>query len=195
MTKWFSLVLSAVVLAIGVWFTAQGLWIPAKAVVAQHLLDRAWRESRVRSKPVKPWPWADTQPIAKLNLPGQTFIVLDDGGGESLAFAPSHVSGSAKPGEPGTTVISAHRDTHFAGLGDIKTGQLLSLETASGKRFSYKVSRREILPTPTLRLPNDGQGDKLILVTCYPFGAIDTRTQRRFILVAERVANEYLPAP
>ena len=57
---------------------AVGLWIPFKALVAQELLELAWAESQARQQETRPWPWADTWPVARLMVPetGQSLICL-----------------------------------------------------------------------------------------------------------------------
>jgi hypothetical protein len=44
----------------------QGLYIHAKAMLAQVLLQRAFAESLATGGAVKPWPWADTWPEARI---------------------------------------------------------------------------------------------------------------------------------
>jgi sortase A len=102
-------------LGLGFWQLGQGACIPAKAWVAQELMQRAWRRAeRGESRPV-PWPWADTWPVARLSAKGGEIelIVLAGGSGRTLAFGPGHLSASALPGEFGNSVIAGHRDTHF----------------------------------------------------------------------------------
>jgi hypothetical protein len=71
------LVFIALALGGGV-LTLQGLWIPAKAQVAQLLLARAWQEAQVDGGVHKPWAWADHWPVARLRMPahGVDQIVL-----------------------------------------------------------------------------------------------------------------------
>jgi sortase A len=178
----------------GAIFVGVGLWIPAKAALAQFLLKHAWQETRqnhdrsktANSNPVKPWPWADTHPIAKLSLQGEDFFVLADGGGHSLAFGPSHVAGSAEPGQSGNSVISAHRDTHFRSLAIIVKGDDVRLQTKTGKVQHYVVSETKVLPSPYLTLPVEDGVDRLVLVTCWPFNALSPNTQKRFAVMLER---------
>ena len=82
---------------------AVGLWIPFKALVAQELLELAWAESQARQQETRPWPWADTWPVARLMVPetGQSLIVLDGAHGESLAFGPGQVVGNDGRAGPG----------------------------------------------------------------------------------------------
>ena len=187
MNRWVPIGCYVLLLGIGLTFLANGIWIPAKAILAQHLLENAWQNTLKDKKATKPWPWADTWPIARLTINGQSTIVLADGGGESLAFGPSHVSGSAKLGTTGTSVISAHRDTHFQVLKTMKPGGLITLERADGLKWNYEVRETRILPKSILSLPNWDGLERLILVTCWPFDAVMPDTQKRFAVLAERI--------
>ncbi|WP_163583610.1 sortase domain-bontaining protein, partial [Klebsiella pneumoniae] len=63
-----------------------------------------------------------TEPVARLSFLGHGSIALRGGSGQALAFGPGHLDGTPEPGEPGTAVYAAHRDTHFAGLGGLRPG-------------------------------------------------------------------------
>jgi sortase A len=180
-------------IVVGTVFTTNALWIPAKAALAQQLLERAWQRTRSGRPRAAPWPWADTWPVARLTIRGRTVIVLTDSGGEGLAFGPTHVAGSAAPGGPGTVVVSAHRDTHFRGLGKLRPGEIISLEARDGKRRRYRVTGSEILDKPELAIPLPAMGDTLALVTCWPLDGIDPGTQKRFVLHARAVSGPRAP--
>src|SRR4029078_417855 len=66
-----------------------GVYIYAKAQLAQVLLHRAW-DRRATGSAVKPWPWADTHPIARLIIPARAadILVLAGASGRTLAFGP-----------------------------------------------------------------------------------------------------------
>jgi sortase A len=87
---------AAVVMALGLMLCGQGLWIPAKAALAQVLLERAFERSLATGRPVKPWPWADTWPVARISFPRlhRQVIVLDGASGQALAFGPGHMAGT-----------------------------------------------------------------------------------------------------
>jgi len=121
---------AAVAAALGLALCAQGLWIPAKAAIAQVLLERAFDRSLATGRPVKPWPWADTWPVARITFPrlGRAVIVLDGASGQALAFGPGHVAGTPDAGERGTAVYAAHRDTHFALLGQLRAGDEIAVQ-------------------------------------------------------------------
>ncbi len=170
----------------GLWFIGQGSYIHAKAVLAQLLLETAWSETLSSQKEVKPWPWADTWPIARLSAPahGIDHIVLAGASGSSLAFGPGHLFGSTNPGEKGNIIISGHRDTHFSFLRHIKKGDHLELQSNT-KTSAYQVTDIKIIDkTKVDSIPVDS-GNKLILITCYPFDAIQAGGPLRYMVTAK----------
>ncbi|MGM0768555.1 MAG: class GN sortase [Pseudomonadota bacterium] len=162
-----------------------GLWIPFKALMAQELLALAWAESQARQTETRPWPWADTWPVARLSLPelGQSMIVLDGAHGESLAFGPGQVLGNAAG--PGPVVIAGHRDTHFTGLRYLEAGSELKLQTRSGNWYRYRVDTVRIVDSRYERIDTAQLDDStLLLVTCYPFDSLDTSGPLRYVVEA-----------
>ena len=179
----------ACVIALGALLTINGLWIPAKAVLAQHLLESAWQRTLAGRPGVSPWPWADTFPVARLTVGGRAVLVLTDSGGQGLAFGPTHVAGSAVPGAGGTVVISAHRDTHFRGLDTVKPGATIRLETPDLKTLHYRVTGSRVLATPHLSIPADTRAGRLVLITCWPLDGVVPGRPERFALFAEEVVS------
>jgi sortase A len=116
-------ILVAGLLAIGGWQVWEGSWIYAKARLAQILLQRAWSLALAGEAMPKPWPWADTWPVARLRMqhPSVDLIVLAGAYGRTLAFGPGHVTSSALPGQEGTVMLTGHRDTHFRFLKEVHT--------------------------------------------------------------------------
>jgi len=165
---------------------AHGLWIPAKAALAQHLLNDAWRASLADGQPHKPWPWADTEPLARLRAPahGVDLIALAGAGGNSLAFGPGHVSHSGAPGGDDTIVIGGHRDTHFRFLQDLRNGDTLTLQDRSGAVTSYVVDATQVADARSSRLRLDAGSRTLVLVTCYPFDAPGGNASQRYVVAA-----------
>ena len=97
----------------------QGGYIHAKAMLAQVLLERAFTETIATGRETKPWSWADTWPVARIEVKriDASTIVLAGSSGQALAFGPGHVERTPDAGERGVAVYSAHRDTHFRFLG------------------------------------------------------------------------------
>ncbi|MFN0192742.1 MAG: class GN sortase [Aestuariivirga sp.] len=180
--------LSVLCLAGGIWMFGQAAWIEAKAIVAQVLLERAFSHSILLGKPVKAWSWADTVPVARIEVPrlGSDAIVLKGASGEALAFGPALLDETALPGLPGTSVIAAHRDTHFAFLKDVVKGDLVKVMRSDGLLFTYRVTGTRIVDWNTSGIDRHAAGFHLVLSTCYPFDAV-TRGNQRYLVEAELV--------
>ncbi len=181
----------AAVLAIGLWQLVAGAWLPLKAWAAQGLLREAWEETRAGDEAVRPWPWADTWPVARLRAIGGMvdLVVLSGGSGRTLAFGPGHLQASAAPGAPGNTVLVGHRDTHFRFLAELEAGDELELETGDGRRLHYRVTRTAVLDARSDGIGLDDAADRLTLVTCYPFDAARPGGPLRYLVTAERTAG------
>lgn len=181
----------AAVLAIGLWQLGAGAWLPLKAWAAQSLLREAWEETQGGAQAVRPWPWADTWPVARLRAIGGVvdLVVLSGGSGRTLAFGPGHLEASAAPGAAGNTVLVGHRDTHFRFLAELEAGDELQLDTADGRRLTYRVSATEVLDARSDGIGLDDPADRLTLVTCYPFDAVRPGGPLRYLVTAERTAG------
>lgn len=173
-----------VAVALGAAAVAWGAWIPAKAVVAQHLLRRAW--AATGSSPVRPWPWARTWPVARLQAPslGVDEIVLAGAEGAALAFAPGHVDGTAAPGEDGNVVLAGHRDTVFQFLGELRPGDRVWLETANDRRIEYVVDSGEVIDERDVGVLAPTAVPTLTLLTCYPFETVRPGGPLRYVVRA-----------
>ena len=173
-------------LAVGVWQLSDGLWIQAKAWLAQALIARAWSRTLDGEGAVKPWPWADTWPVAKLSVPklGIERYVLEGAHGAALAFGPGHASDTALPGTLGNSMIGGHRDTHLAFLGELDPGDEIVVERADGRSVSYRVGATHVLHRSELWIARQEGPSRLTLVTCYPLDAWRAGGDQRYAVVA-----------
>lgn len=177
--------LSALLLVTGVVQGVRGGWIHAKAGLAQVLLHRSWERTQAGDVDVKPWPWADTWPVARLTLPGGGgHIVLAGATGRNLAFAPAHLDGSSEPGGGGTCVIAGHRDTHFSDLDNLARGQTVVLEDAGGRRHGYRVVRTAVVEEVDTWVITENDGPTLVLVTCWPLDSPLPGGTQRYVVWA-----------
>lgn len=181
-------IFATILFVLGSWLIGQGLWIHVKAVTAQWLLRKAWAQTLATQQPIKPWPWADTWPVGRLVVPRLDInqIILADASGRSLAFGPGQLSGSMRPGEPGTIVVSGHRDTHFQFLQQLQEDDLISIEWPTGHRTSYTVQELTVVDSRYTRLTNHAGSEALILMTCFPFDAIVPGGPLRYVVMAEK---------
>ncbi len=178
--------LVATLFCLGFWQLGHGAYIPAKAWLAQELMQRAWTRTGLGEDRATPWPWADTWPVARLTARAGEIdlIVLAGGSGRTLAFGPGHLSASAIPGEVGNTVIAGHRDTHFRFLEHLQAGELLNVESNKGVRHLYQVVATEIVDSRKGSLLLDTDTAILSLVTCYPFHTRETGGPLRYVVTA-----------
>jgi len=165
-------------------FSFDALWIPVKAELAQHLLERAWLRTLAGETDAKPWPWADTRAVAVLEVPrlGLREIVLEGSSGRNLAFGPTLVNTGGLE-VSSDRVLSGHRDTHFNFLKELKNGDLLRLRTVSETR-DYRVSWQEAVDSRRQQLVIDDSVERLTLLTCYPFETAISGGPLRWVVTA-----------
>ena len=126
---------------------SQGAYIHAKALLAQVLLERAFTETIATGRETKPWSWADTWPVARIEVKRlrASAIVLAGSSGQALAFGPGHVELTPDAGERGTAVYSAHRDTHFRFLRDVVVGDEIDVTRNDGRMFRYRADATSVV--------------------------------------------------
>jgi sortase A len=174
------------------WHLGHAAYIAAKAELAQVLIGRAWQRTLAGERAAKPWPWADTWPVAKLEAPAQgvSLYVLAGANGRTIAFGPGHVFGTANPGEPGNSVIGGHRDTHLSFLRETRVGERFTIERPDGQRVAYRVADLRVVDKSAVGVLAQRGPDRLTLVTCWPFDALRAGGPERYVVEALRVTGE-----
>lgn len=171
----------------GTYQFGSGVYIFAKARVAQLLIAHAWELTLGDKQHHRPWPWADTYPVAQLQFNKQNWFVLADANGRNLAFAPTHLSSTPVPGGQGSSVILGHRDTHFSGLQHLKEGDTIEV-TNMTKQRRYRVDTIRIADAEQLSYWQISDENKahstLTLVTCYPFNSLIPNPSQRYTVFA-----------
>jgi len=180
--------LAAVISAAGLWLVGQGVWIHAKAGLAQVLLDRAFEQTVATGRPHKPWSWADTWPVARVEVPRlrRRAIVLSGASGQALAFGPAQLNGTPRAGAQGVTVIAGHRDTHLAFLKDVREGDEIDVVRDDGRRVKFRVSHMTIARWDRSRIDPHASGSQLVLATCWPLDG-HFRGPMRYLVWADKV--------
>ncbi|GAC07301.1 class GN sortase [Paraglaciecola chathamensis] len=224
---------------------SNGAYMWAKAQLAQVLIAHAWQSSvqaaeintllpnanqtfKEKSFKTKPWPWADTYPVAKIHfysgptsrfgsqrqarqqelagtrqkkLAAQPLYVLAGASGRTMAFGPGHMSATPLPIEGGNSVITGHRDTHFAALQHLNQGDLIHVQTLEGQG-EYQVTATFIVHQSQTQIIESNyfassyfssnsiapsRQDQLTLITCYPFNSLVPNPTLRYVVSANRV--------
>jgi sortase A len=181
-------ILPLVLAVIGLILFGQGAYIHAKALVAQVLLERAFEKSIVNGHATKPWSWADTWPVARIEVKRlrASTIVLAGSSGQALAFGPGHVERTPEAGERGVAVYSAHRDTHFAFLKNVVIGDEIDVTRHDGRTFRYRVDATSVVRFDASGIDSLAGGHQLVLSTCWPFDAL-TQGPERYLVHATMV--------
>lgn len=84
------------------------------------------------------------------------------------------------PDEKRHTVLSGHRDTVFAELGDVELGDVLYLEY-EGQRYEYEIDDIWITHADDRTVIVDKDEATLTLTTCYPFEFLGSAPDRYII--------------
>jgi len=169
-------------------------WLPAKGWLSQQLISYSWHQTVDLKQKNKPWPWADTHPIAELSFKrlNKNIVVLNGGDTTTLAFsagaiAPFNLVKSTKP-----FVVAGHQDSHFSFLEGVIMNDIISLADKDGKSQLYQVEAIDIVDASTGELPVLANDSQLILITCYPFSsalnfANDTEidSDERYVITAK----------
>ena len=173
----------------GLYLFGHGAYMGAKAELSQVLLERAWAKiETTQATTAVPWPWLDAQVIGRISVPRleKSSIVLDTDSGQALAFGPTLIAQTARPGSQGTIGIAAHKNTHFSFIKDLKIGDKISLQHSAGTQ-DYIIRTAAIIDSREAGLSVDTNARELALVTCYPFDSLSFNGPLRYIVYAEAV--------
>jgi sortase A len=104
-----------------------------------------------------------------------------------MAFSVARLKSSGMPGKPKSTILSGHKDSHFAYLKKLKLGD--EIITQDKHNFhSYKVTSINIINSNVEKL-HIRNTNELILTTCYPFSDFQFGGPLRFVVVASPIKS------
>ena len=198
-THWFLFIAGAVTLA---WVALSLFQARLYQQSAGSALDAQVRAAQIQSAQIQP---AQIQAASQLpaNLPraivkegevlgrmeisrlGMSIVILEGTSSRTLRLGVGHIAGTAFPGEPGNIGIAGHRDSYFRALKDIRSGDEISIQTATGLS-RYQVDRVQMLEPSNIAVLAPTAIPGITLVTCYPFYFVGP-APRRFVVHAHHV--------
>ena len=116
---------------------------------------------------------------------GVSAMVIEGTSDTTLRRAVGHISGTSLPGQRGNVGLSAHRDTFFRPLRNIRRNQVITIVTLEGE-YRYRVLSTGVVSPRDVGVLDQGDGETLTLVTCYPFYFVGA-APNRFIVHAARI--------
>jgi LPXTG-site transpeptidase (sortase) family protein len=131
----------------------------------QHRLAHQWQQQNqpgVTPKPVDDGLTKLLIPKIKLDA-----IVVEGTSRRQLLLGPGHMRETPAPGEEGNSVITAHRDTFFRHIYELKKGDILEVRR-SGKIYTYEVTGKKVTDPEDLSVLRPSKDKRLTLITCYP---------------------------
>jgi sortase A len=125
--------------------------------------------------------------IGCLRIPAlkRKIALIEGTGDKSLKKGAGHFAQSVMPGVVDNCVISGHRETVFKGIGKLKIGDTIIVETADGV-FTYEVSGTRIVHKDDKTVIVPTESAVLTLTTCYPFNFVGDAPDR-YIISADLV--------
>ncbi len=120
----------------------------------------------------------------KINNHTDWIPVISGDGMYELSKGVGHHTGTGHPGDGRQIFLSAHRNTYFKILGDVRPGETITIFTPYGK-YEYIADRGEVVEADdigVINFENLGE-DELVLMTCYPFENWLT-AEKRYLLYA-----------
>lgn len=115
--------------------------------------------------------------IPKINL---DVVIVEGTSHRALRDGPGHLKNTALPGDPGNSVIAAHRDTYFRHVYELKPGDDIFVERG-GKKFHYLVTEKRVVQPSDLSVLDSSGESRLTLITCYPIYFIGPAPERLIV--------------
>ena len=122
--------------------------------------------------------------IPKINL---DLIVIEGTNYKALRLGPGHIRNTPAPGEPGNSVISAHRDTFFRHIYELTAGDEIQVRR-QGHTFTFQVIGKKVVSPDDLSVMRNTSDSRLTLITCYPIYYVGPAHQR--LVVSSKLVRE-----
>ena len=189
MYKNIFVVLGCCLIILGLVGITKASLMPIKAIIGQHYLEVAWKESLKSNKLSKPWKSADFYMIGELKVPKLKVsrVILNSVSGEAMAWSIGRVTNLNHALDKQPIILAGHRDSHMQFMSELNIGDKIELMMSDGVLKTYIISGTEVSDKPEVALSPVTLGrESLILTTCWPFNAIKSGDQR-YLIFADKV--------
>lgn len=165
-------------------------------LIEQRHLQALWRQQQVilRADGQGVTAMRRSTGLTRISIPSiQLSAVMVEGtDGLSLMVGPGHMLGTAEPGEPGNSVITAHRDTFFRNIMRVRPGDPIIIERDSHS-FTYTVEGFRFVKASDISVAAPATDNRLTLVTCDPAYHLGAAPQR--LVVVSKLATQTPASP
>ena len=189
MYKKIFVVLGCCLIILGLVGITKASLMPIKAIIGQHYLEVAWKESLKSNKLSKPWKSADFYMIGELKVPKLKVsrVILNSVSGEAMAWSIGRVTNLGNAIDKQPIILAGHRDSHMQFMSELNIGDKIELTMSDGVLTTYIISGTEVSDKPEVALsPVTLGSESLILTTCWPFNAMKSGDQR-YLIFADKV--------
>ncbi|MDB9851647.1 sortase [Amylibacter sp.] len=187
MYKKIFIVLGCCLIILGIVGITKASLMPIKAIIGQHYLEVAWKESLKNNKLSKPWKSADFYMIGELRVPKLRVsrVILNSVSGEAMAWSIGRVANLNRALDKQPIILAGHRDSHMQFMSDLNIGDKIEITMSDGLLKTYIISGTEVSNKPEVTLSPVSLGkESLVLTTCWPFDAMKPGDQR-YLIFAE----------
>jgi LPXTG-site transpeptidase (sortase) family protein len=137
----------------------------------QRHLQALWREQQRTNRSVAPRSLVvrHESSLTRISIPSiqLSAVIVEGTDSFSLLLGPGHLIGTAQPGDPGNSVVSAHRDTFFRKIVNLRQGDHILVER-DGRTFTYVVEGFSIVKPGDISVAAPTRDNRLTLITCDP---------------------------
>jgi len=156
---------------------------------AQQERDRMARVSEQTNKQERTNDGIIRLQIPKIDLDA---YVLEGSGHKQLKLGVGRITTTAIPGENGNAVVTAHRDTFFRHIVELKKGDEIIVRR-NGERMVFQMNGNKIVKPTDISVLKQTEDPELTLITCYPTYYIGPAPERLVVfskLVSRGPDNE-----
>lgn len=131
--------------------------------------------------------------LTRISIPsiGLSAVIVEGTDMYSLLIGPGHLTGSAKPGESGNSVVCAHRDTFLRRIRKLSPGDHIMIER-DDRTFIYAVEGFRIVKPNDISVTAPTNDSRLTLITCDP-AYYPGPAPHRLVVISKLVSPETAP--